>query len=168
MAVGDPNRFRFFADLIETVLPTKGARIADVASGRGKLQGELYRRGIKNVVAYDGRRRNAKGKPHARWWFDYRTAPDEFDLVVGMHPDEATDQIIRFACEKRKPFVVCPCCVLPTAIDWFFPWLKTGKYDDWVEHLIFYALGEGMTVEEVELPIKGRSKVLIGKPDLDL
>jgi hypothetical protein len=119
--MGDPNRFRCFADLIETVLPTRGARIADVASGRGKLQGELYRRGIKNVVAYDGRRRNAKGKPHARWWFDYRTAPDEFDLVVGLHPDEATDQIIHFACEKRKPFVVCPCCVMPTATEFFFP-----------------------------------------------
>jgi hypothetical protein len=58
--------------------------------------------------------------------------------------------------------------VLPTATDWFFPWLKTGKYEDWIHHLIFYAIGEGMTVEEVELPIKGRSKVLIGKPAIDL
>lgn len=28
-----------------------------------------------------------------------------------MHPDEATDAIVAFALEQRKPFAIVPCCV---------------------------------------------------------
>lgn len=34
-------------------------------------------------------------------------------VVVGMHPDEATDAIVDFAMAHRKPFAVVPCCVFP-------------------------------------------------------
>ena len=33
--------------------------------------------------------------------------------LVGLHPDEATEQIITTALYHRKPFAVIPCCVLP-------------------------------------------------------
>ena len=32
-------------------------------------------------------------------------------LVIGWHPDQATDACIDFALARRLPFVVCPCCV---------------------------------------------------------
>lgn len=34
-------------------------------------------------------------------------------LVLGMHPDEATDNIVDYAIRERIPFAVVPCCVFP-------------------------------------------------------
>lgn len=35
-------------------------------------------------------------------------------LVVGLHPDQATDGILEFALAHGKPFAIVPCCVFPT------------------------------------------------------
>ena len=35
----------------------------------------------------------------------------ECSVVLGMHPDQATDAIVDFALERGKPFAVVPCCV---------------------------------------------------------
>jgi hypothetical protein len=35
-------------------------------------------------------------------------------LVVGLHPDQATNGVLDFAMEANKPFVIVPCCVFPT------------------------------------------------------
>ena len=35
-------------------------------------------------------------------------------LVVGLHPDQATDSILEFALAHGKPFAIVPCCVFPT------------------------------------------------------
>lgn len=34
-------------------------------------------------------------------------------LVVGLHPDQATDPILEFALETGCPFAIVPCCVFP-------------------------------------------------------
>ena len=34
-------------------------------------------------------------------------------LVLGLHPDQATDSIVDFAMHFGKPFAVVPCCVFP-------------------------------------------------------
>ncbi|KAG2440768.1 hypothetical protein HXX76_003624 [Chlamydomonas incerta] len=34
-------------------------------------------------------------------------------LVVGLHPDQATDSILDFALDRGKPFAIVPCCVFP-------------------------------------------------------
>ncbi|KAG8457344.1 hypothetical protein KFE25_014073 [Diacronema lutheri] len=34
-------------------------------------------------------------------------------IVVGMHPDEATEAIVDLAVAARKPFALLPCCVFP-------------------------------------------------------
>lgn len=34
-------------------------------------------------------------------------------LVIGLHPDQATDGIVDFAMQCGKPFAVVPCCVFP-------------------------------------------------------
>ena len=33
------------------------------------------------------------------------------DLIIGMHPDQATEPIIDMALKYKKPFAVVPCCV---------------------------------------------------------
>ncbi len=35
------------------------------------------------------------------------------DLIIGLHPDEATDDIIEMSMQDFKPFVCVPCCVFP-------------------------------------------------------
>ena len=34
--------------------------------------------------------------------------------MLGLHPDQATNTILRFALEHRKPLAIVPCCVLPS------------------------------------------------------
>jgi len=34
-------------------------------------------------------------------------------LIIGMHPDEATEEIVDMALFLKKPFAVVPCCVFP-------------------------------------------------------
>jgi len=43
---------------------------------------------------------------HAQLWRDV-------SIVVGMHPDQATEPIVRAALREGKPFAVVPCCVFP-------------------------------------------------------
>jgi hypothetical protein len=33
------------------------------------------------------------------------------DVIIGMHPDQATEAIVDMALKYRKPFAVVPCCV---------------------------------------------------------
>ena len=38
----------------------------------------------------------------------------EASVIVGLHPDEATEYIVDLALCHRKPFAVVPCCVFPS------------------------------------------------------
>lgn len=135
-------------------------RVADVASGNGQLQANLYRRGFDRIVSWDTRRRNAGPRRNYHIGrFDYRSAPRDYDLVVGMHPDAATDYIVAYAVKHRVPFVVCPCCVLPSASK-----LEDIGYDGWIRHLIGLATVTGFDVEKIKLPMTGRNLVLVGMP----
>lgn len=155
--MGDPARFRTLADLVEDRWPDRGLRIADVAGGKGSLNAEMYRRGYRNVVTYDKRKDRWTIRKHYRFELFTVEAERGFQLVLGMHPDEGTDQCIAYAARHRVPFVIVPCCVRPSAYeyDWNRPWRN---------HLIRVARGEGFEVERVELPITGANIGLIGMP----
>ena len=34
-------------------------------------------------------------------------------VVTGLHPDQATEPIVRQCLQARKPFLIMPCCVFP-------------------------------------------------------
>ena len=53
-------------------------------------------------------------------------------LVVGLHPDSATESIVDFALATGKPFAVVPCCVC--AVD--FPGRNVTSFDGLVRHLV--------------------------------
>ena len=42
-----------------------------------------------------------------------RAAKRRCDVVVGMHPDQATEPIVDFSLRHKKPFAIVPCCVFP-------------------------------------------------------
>jgi hypothetical protein len=156
--VGDSRRFSLMADLVRKYVPDRKIVIGDVAGGGGGLQAALRGLGYRNVLSIDRRRKYASGRSGYRYGlFSYKYS-DTFGLVVGMHPDEATDHIVLYGQERNIPWIVCPCCVRPSAVPY-----GDGRndYHRWIAHL--RALGGGPAkVETVNLPMAGRRIVLLG------
>jgi hypothetical protein len=149
--MGDTARHRVFADYIAERWPDRTLRIADVAGGHGSLNAELYRRGYRTVTTFDKRRGRWTDRKHYR--YGHFTVPDaaEFDLLVGMHPDEATDVILAASGAHHVPAVVVPCCPRPTV------WDYTGRgQDEWIAHLRHRS-----GANEDLLPMRGANRVLV-------
>ncbi len=157
--MGDPARFRKFAELVKGTHPRRDLRIVDVAAGKGALQANLRQEGYTDIVSFDKRKRCARPRRFYRYaWFQYNCGLD-FDLVLAMHPDEGTDHAILYAAKHRVPFLVCPCCILPSAsLFW-----DRKNFAGWVAHLTALA-SQTHAVEEVLLPIAGKNLVLKGTP----
>jgi hypothetical protein len=83
-------------------------------------------------------------------------------LLIGMHPDEATDCIVDTACALGKPFAVVPCCVFA---DVFTDRRVEGKpvrtYSDLVAYLT--AKAHPQPVRRVCLPFVGQNTVVFAK-----
>jgi len=81
-------------------------------------------------------------------------------ILVGMHPDQATEWIVDYALEHRKPFAVVPCCVCPTA----FPRRRTSAggavitHDDFVAYLT--RKGEDGEIASARLGFEGKDVVV--------
>lgn len=110
--MGDANRHIEFARFIDKRFKAK--KILVVADGKGELGRKLANRGYQ-VHIIEAKPR-FKGKLHpsitySKGWFTEDT-PVEADLIVGMHPDEATSSIILAAKKQNIPWAVVPCCVV--------------------------------------------------------
>lgn len=115
--MGDPRRFEVMARFVEANFPPP-RRVADVAGGQGNLSLLLVERGYDCTVIdprstalskrerqYSRRKRLAFQR--AKMCFQPELAED-FDLVVGLHPDGATEAICHAA--LIRPVVLVPCC----------------------------------------------------------
>lgn len=147
--MADKRRFDLFAELLRTRFPD-AVRVFDVAGGQGKLNDALTRRGCQ-VVTFDRRHK------HLPVTFAEREftvdEPCEAELVVGMHPDGATRVIIDYAAQHKLPFAIVPCCSD-----------NSMPYKPWMRYLAGLAVERGLKVEEVELPMEGRARVILGVP----
>jgi len=104
-----------------------------VADGKAQIARKLADRGIRTrIIEADPR---YAGDPHPlvtceEGWFD-RDTPVREQLIIGMHPDEATAEIILAANKHQIPFAVVPCCVLGPEAEGvrrnFFAWIKKLK-----------------------------------------
>ncbi|MBZ0151601.1 MAG: hypothetical protein K8J09_08725 [Planctomycetes bacterium] len=147
--MADQRRFELFADLVVQRFPT--ARVVfDVAGGMGKLNLALTARGL-DVTTFDRRWKHHDVKFAERLFT--LAEPCTCDLVVGMHPDGATRVIVEYAAQHRRPFAVVPCCS-----DNGMP------YRPWLRHLAELGRSRGLVVDEVDLPMQGRARVLLGEP----
>jgi hypothetical protein len=45
---------------------------------------------------------------------EHSTLLESCDLIVGLHPDQATDFIVECGLQLKKPFACVPCCVYPS------------------------------------------------------
>lgn len=63
--------------------------------------------GEQVISKFDSRFANENvNEKHAQLWKDA-------DLILGLHPDQATDDIVEMSLSHRKVFAVVPCCVFP-------------------------------------------------------
>ncbi len=158
--MGDRRRFDLMAELVASQFPQHvQAKVADVAGGKGYLRMALYEHGFRHVTVIDKRHRLSKGRPGQKWGYFKFDCMNRYSLVLGMHPDEATDHIIMYAARNKVPFVVCPCCVKPDAV----MYNGTRTFTPWIQHLLRLAQPTH-TVEQFTLRMTGKNLVLVGRP----
>jgi len=159
--VGDKRRFSEFSSLISKTI-SKDLNAADIAAGKGFLQLALREHGFKKVRSIEKRPIFNSQIKKENWeykLFDFQEKVD-YDVVVAMHPDEATDHCIFYAGLKRKYAIICPCCAKASATKYWGP----NKYGNWLAHLIKLANDQNLDVEQRKLKINGRNDVLILRP----
>ena len=120
------ERFAVFAEFISNTFATNNHHIYDIAGGRGELALLLTLAGHK-VTLVDPREnagmlssrsrkqlRKSGKEPFQilRDFFDENTPLNsDTPLLIGLHPDEATEAIVEAAIQNQCPFAVAPCCV---------------------------------------------------------
>jgi len=79
------------------------------------------------------------------------------DLVIAMHPDQATEAAVDLSLTHSKPFAVVPCCVFPN----LFPRKKRdGTEVITYFHFVDYLLEKEERITVGYLGFQGRTKVL--------
>ncbi|MDD4779172.1 MAG: hypothetical protein PHT02_01020 [Tissierellia bacterium] len=147
--MGDINRFKVFADFIERNYKYN-KNILDVAGGQGGLSIELKRKGYNPTIIDPKIKSNINNVNKIKGYYTDNINID-YDLVVGMHPDGATEYIVRNAVKNNKKFAVVPCCIMPINKK-----LKMN-YHEWINYLYNIA---GNNVKTAQLPIGGMNIVI--------
>ena len=157
--------------------------VLDVAGGNGKLSTALLKMGIHSCTIVDpqplcrerkedgltiipqplmgdGRELTEPGSP-------YSEQIRQCSIIVGLHPDEATEAAMDLAMRLGKPFAISPCCVMTR----LFPNRKgrMGEPVRTVHQLCRYLMDKQAGMKVDYLPFMGRNKVLYWKgPDVDI
>lgn len=127
--MGDSSRFIATADFMLRNY-TKAKNILCVADGQGQLASILKVRGYDTTIIdprFKGFNKKIKGL------FCRDTNVDSFDLLVGLHPDEATAEIIHAAKRNEKHALIIPCCKLG---------IDANKAGDWWKYLVSISPGD--------------------------
>lgn len=138
--MGDSRRFEITCGFIVRNYP-QAKSILCVADGKGDLSKLLKKTGRNAQVidpVYNG------------LYFD-RTWKYPCDLIVGLHPDEATGEIVRVGEILKIPYLIVPCCVKgldAKGVDGFGEWINK------LQSL------SGKTLRTTYLPMKGANIIL--------
>ena len=104
---GDPERFRAVAAFVAARYGRTVRTVADVAGGQGMLARILAKRYGYTVEVVDPRPFVLRGVAHRAVAFDPADAP-YYDLIIALHPDQATRAVAVAA--RARPAVLIPCC----------------------------------------------------------
>ena len=104
---GDPARFEIMAAFIYDRYGGSIRHIADVAGGQGMLSRVLRKKYNYDCEVVEPRGWTLKGVPDRAVEFDPKDA-DYYDLIIGLHPDEATRPVAEAA--LIRPTILVPCC----------------------------------------------------------
>ena len=81
--------------------------------------------------------------------------------VVGLHPDQPTEDIVDLALIHNKPFACIPCCVFPGMFT--MRRLSCGKFVQTYDDFIQYLLEKDSRVETTTLNFEGKNRVIFFK-----
>jgi len=104
---GDNSRFEEIADFIYNRYGNTIKYIADVAGGQGLLTKILNKKYNYESEVIDPREYQIKGVSNRQGEYSKNMA-EYYDLIIGLHPDEATREVVESA--HKRPVLVIPCC----------------------------------------------------------
>jgi hypothetical protein len=145
---GDPARFDAVADYVADRYGKDVQYIADVAGGQGMLARILTKKHHYTCEVIDPRGWVMKGVLNRPEPFDPGMA-DYYDLIVGLHPDEALRAVARAA--LVRPAVLVPCCN-------FWSEQKLGR-DALLVAIERYYAAHGVAFERVVFEFKGPKNI---------
>ena len=154
--MGDSNRNTKFATFIARNFP-KAKTALVVADGHGELARSLANKKIAVTVVEAKPRFVGRIHPlitYKQGWFT-EDSEVEADIIVGMHPDEATSEIILAARKNKKPFAIVPCCCVGKGSSG----LSRNNFAAWVKRLNDMACG----CYTAMLKISGKNLILYKK-----
>ena len=174
-------RAKIFTDFISENFEDKNIKnIADVAGGKGDLAFQLIAelKMVEKVLIVDPKARILRKKWQKKLLtkrkidenriemieklFNDETF-EEIDLskvtlITGMHPDEATEEIVDQGLKRKIPFAIVPCCVFTREFSQTRSEIRT------YEQFIDYLKEKNPEIREKKLGFRGRDKVLYWKP----
>ncbi len=151
------ERFQVVAEFIYDRYGKSVRYIADVAGGQGMLCRILRKKYNYECEVIDPRGWTLKGVPNQAVELDVAIA-GYYDLIVGLHPDEATRAVAQAA--LVRPAILIPCCN-------FWAEEKLGR-DELVEAIASYYQTRGVKFERVEFSFKGPKNIgLVSEPPSD-
>jgi len=141
---GDSGRFEIIADFVYQRYGDSIRYIADVAGGQGLLSRLLNKKYNYEAEVIDPRGYALKGVPSRQREYSSDMA-EYYDLIIGLHPDEATREIVESA--AYRPILLVPCCN---------EWDKTRKLGsrELVQAIIAFLDKKGIPNEIVEFDMK--------------
>ena len=151
---GAPHRFDVMAMFLNAYFGSSIQYIADVAGGQGLLSRLLNKRYNYDAEVIDPRGRRIKGVPGREEEFAPEMAA-YYDIVVGLHPDEATRALAEAA--KERPVLIVPCCN-------FWSAEKLGR-DALVEAIEQFYRDHAISYERITFPFRGPKNIgLLSSP----
>ncbi|MCE7981620.1 MAG: hypothetical protein DYG89_10530 [Caldilinea sp. CFX5] len=151
---GDPERFAVLADYIADRYWHSIHFIADVAGGQGMLSRILTKKYNYESEVIDPHSYTLKGVASQACMFDKELAT-YYDLIVGLHPDEATRAVAEAA--LVRPTILIPCCN-------FWSEEKLGQ-EELLQAIEQFYQEHSLPYERVKLPFKGPKNIaLVSEP----
>jgi len=151
---GDPTRFEVVAEFIYNRYGKSIHYIADVAGGQGMLCRILRKKYNYECEVIDPRGWTLRGVPGRAVELDPSEAA-YYDLIVGLHPDEATRAVARAA--LIRPVILIPCCN-------FWSDEKLGR-DELIEAIESYYQEHGIRFERVTFSFRGPKNIgIVSEP----
>ena len=152
---GDPARFETVATFVAQRYGRGVRYVADVAGGQGLLARALRKRHNYVAEVVDPRAWRVRGTTGEVRAFTVEDAT-YYDLVVGLHPDEATRAVAESA--LVRPVVLVPCCNF---------WDRTRRLgrDALLTEIEAFYRSRGVTCERAELGFQGPMNIaLVSSP----
>ena len=104
---GSVDRFEEVAEFIHDRFGNSIKYIADVAGGQGMLSRILNKKYNYESEVIDPRHYQVVGVSNRESEY-YSSMAEYYDLIVGLHPDEAIREVVESA--LTRPVLVIPCC----------------------------------------------------------